>query len=323
MNGLEITMFKDKSISVVIPTFNDGLLLKDTLVGIPSYVDTIIVVNDGSEEETSNIISECSKNDKRIYCISHSVNMGLGQSLIDGYLHARKIKSDITAVMAGDNQMAPNDLENVIKPIADDKFDYVKGNRLLRDDVSKRMPFYRYVGNSFLSLLTKIATGYWKLIDPQCGYTAISFKALKIIPIEEMIKGYGYNAHILNMLNLNNFRVLDVEVEPVYGDEKSKIKVVRYAFNVSFLLIRLTIKRLIRKYLIRDFHPLFLFYLFGFIQIFFISLPLLIRFVFVYQSTGFLPQTTLLLLFLSSSIGSLSCLIGMWLDMEDNKKLQG
>ena len=138
-----------------------------------------------------------------------------------------------------------------------------------------------------------------------------------------MIKGYGYNAHILNMLNLNNFRVLDVEVEPVYGDEKSKIKVVRYAFNVSFLLARLTIKRLIRKYLIRDFHPLFLFYLFGFIQIMFISLPLFIRFVYVYQSTGFLPQTTLLLLFLSSSIGALSGLIGMWLDMEDNKKLQG
>ena len=249
--------------------------------------------------------------------------MGLGQSLIDGYVYARKIKSDITAVMAGDNQMAPADLENVIKPIVDEKFDYVKGNRLLRDDVSKRMPLYRYIGNSFLSLLTKIATGYWKLIDPQCGYTAISFKALQIIPIEEMIKGYGYNAHILNMLNLNNFRVLDVEVEPVYGDEKSKIKVVRYAFNVSFLLARLTIKRLIRKYLIRDFHPLFLFYLFGFIQIMFISLPLFIRFVYVYQSTGFLPQTTLLLLFLSSSIGALSGLIGMWLDMEDNKKLQG
>ena len=316
-------MYKDKSIAVVIPTFNDGTLLNDTLRGIPSYVDNIIVVNDGSKLETTDIILECSKVDDRIECINHPENMGLGQSLIDGYVYARKIKSDITAVMAGDNQMAPADLENVIKPIVDEKFDYVKGNRLLRDDVSKRMPLYRYIGNSFLSLLTKIATGYWKLIDPQCGYTAISFKALQIIPIEEMIKGYGYNAHILNMLNLNNFRVLDVEVEPVYGDEKSKIKVVRYAFNVSFLLARLTIKRLIRKYIIRDFHPLFLFYLFGFIQIMFISLPLFIRFVYVYQSTGFLPQTTLLLLFLSSSIGALSGLIGMWLDMEDNKKLQG
>ena len=123
-------MYNEKSISVVIPTFNDGKLLNDTLRGMPSYVDNIIVVNDGSEEETSNIILECSETDNRISCINHKKNMGLGQSLIDGYLYAREIKSDITAVMAGDNQMAPNDLENVIKPIAHNKFDYVKGNRL-------------------------------------------------------------------------------------------------------------------------------------------------------------------------------------------------
>ncbi len=314
-------MFKDKSISVVIPTFNDGILLRRTLKGVPSYVDNIIVVNDGSKEETSNIISECSKSDKRVHCIYHELNMGLGQSLIDGYIYALKIKSDITAVMAGDNQMAPADLENVIDPIASKEYDYVKGNRLLRDDVTKRMPLYRFIGNSFLSLLTKIATGYWKLIDPQCGYTAISFKALSVIPIKDMIKGYGYNAHILNMLNLNNFKVIDVEVEPVYGDEKSKIKVIRYAFNVSFLLIRLTLKRITRKYLVRDFHPLFLFYIFGLIQVLFISFPLFVRFFYMYSSTGLLPQTTLLILFFSSSVGSLSILIGMWLDMDDNNKL--
>lgn len=316
-------MHKGKSISVVIPTYNDGVLLKDTLFGIPHYVDNIIVVNDGSEEQTTQILNEMTLKDERIEVVTHQVNMGLGQSLIDGYLKALDKQSDITAVMAGDNQMAPSDLIDVIEPIADESFDYVKGNRLLRDDVTRRMPMYRYIGNSFLTLLTKVATGYWKSIDPQCGYTAISYKALSVIPIKDMIKGYGYNAHIMNMLNLNNFKLLDVEVEPVYGDEKSKIKVIRYAFNVSFLLTKLTLKRLTNKYLIRDFHPLVLFYAFGFIQIFLISIPLVLRFLWLFLSTGFLPQTTLLILFFSISIGLLSYMLGMWLDMEDNKKLQG
>lgn len=316
-------MYKGKSISVVIPTYNDGILLKDTLLGIPHYVDNIIVVNDGSEEETAQILNEMTLKDGRIKVLTHQVNMGLGQSLIDGYLKALDKESDITAVMAGDNQMAPSDLIDVIEPIADESFDYVKGNRLLRDDVTRRMPMYRYIGNSFLTLLTKVATGYWKSIDPQCGYTAISYKALSVIPIKDMIKGYGYNAHIMNMLNLNNFKLLDVEVEPVYGNEKSKIKVIRYAFNVSFLLIKLTLKRLTNKYLIRDFHPLVLFYAFGFIQIFLISIPLVLRFLWLFLTTSFLPQTTLLILFFSTSIGLLSYMLGMWLDMEDNKKLQG
>lgn len=316
-------MFKNKSVSVVIPTYNDGVLLGETLKGIPEYVDYIIVVNDGSESLTSEIIDNAKIVDNRVNVVVHEVNMGLGQSLIDGYLHSLKLESDITAVMAGDNQMAPSDLEAVINPIAEGDYDYVKGNRLLREDVVHRMPTYRYIGNSLLTLLTKIATGYWKSIDPQCGYTAISYKSLNIIPISSMIKGYGYNAHILNMLNLNNFKVLDVEVEPVYGDEKSKIKVVRYAFNVSYLLMKLTVKRITSKYLVRDFHPLVLFYFFGFIQIFLISIPLTIRFIWLYASTNLLPQTTLLILFFSISIGLLSSMLGMWLDMEDNKKLQG
>ena len=316
-------MYKNKTIAVVIPTYNDGLLLKDTLSGIPAYVDNIFVVNDGSEKETDEIIQTAKSIDSRIHCINHEVNMGLGQSLVDGYLCSLELQVDITAVMAGDNQMAAGDLESVIDPIAENNFDYVKGNRLLREDVISRMPKYRYIGNSLLTLLTKIATGYWKLIDPQCGYTAISYKALSVIPIQSMIKGYGYNAHILNMLNLNNFKAIDVEVEPVYGDEKSKIKVLRYAFNISFLLQRLTIKRLFSKYLVRDFHPLVLFYTFGFIQLCLISLPLAIRFIWLYIDTGLLPQTTLLILFFSTSMGILSSVLGMWLDMEDNKKLQG
>src|SRR5690606_13739007 len=141
--------------------------------------------------------------------------------------------------------------------------DYAKGNRLLRDEVVERMPRHRLIGNAVLSLLTKFATGYWKSMDPQCGYTAISGEALARIPIESMIKGYGYNVHILNMLNLANQRVAEVEVEPVYRDEVSYIKLRRYIPSVSVLLIRLFWFRLTRRYIVRDFHPLALMYMFS------------------------------------------------------------
>ena len=316
-------MFKEKKICVIIPALNEELLLPRTLDSMPEWVDSIVVIDDASTDKMPMLLEACKKNDSRINIITHSSNLGLGQSLIDGYQFFQSMTdADICAVMAGDNQMSPKDLPKVLDPLIKGSVDYVKGNRLLRSDAIKRMPFYRYIGNSILSLLTKIATGYWKILDPQCGYTAISRKAIEIIPIQSMIKGYGYNAHILNMLNLNNLKVTDVEVEPVYGEEKSKIKVIRYTFNVTILLMKLTLKRLISKYLVRDFHPLILLYLFGLIQIL-LSIFLLIRFVSIFMATGLLPQTTLLLFYFSSSIGVLSSFLGMWLDMEDNKKLEG
>src|SRR5690606_31823096 len=132
---------------------------------------------------------------------------------------------------------------------------------LLRAEAALRMPKHRYIGNGVLTILSKFATGYWQIIDPQCGFTAIGKEALATIPITTMIKGYGYNAHILNMLNLDNFTAIDVKVEPIYGEEKSKIKLKTYIPTVSKLLVRLFLRRLVHKYVIRDFNPLVFFYL--------------------------------------------------------------
>ena len=314
-------MFNNKTICVVVPAYNEEMLISKTLTTMPSFVDAIIVVNDGSSDRTQEIIASLQKTDSRIILINHNPNQGLGQSLITGYLRAREEGFDVVAVMAGDAQMSPDDLPAVVEPITLGKCDYVKGNRLLRDDVVGRMPMYRYIGNSFLTFLTKFSTGYWHVIDPQCGYTAISKNALARIPIQDMIKGYGYNAHILNMLNLNNFKVADVEVEPVYGDEKSKIKLRNYIPVVSKLLIRLFFKRLLHKYVVREFHPLILFYFLSFFNMFVLSIPLSIRFFYLYFQLGVAPSTTLIILNFSVSMAFFSLFFAMWLDMEDNKRL--
>lgn len=310
-----------KYVGVIVPSHQEEKLITKTLDGIPSLVDRIFVVEDGSTDKTLALIKTVMKKDPRITLIAHPKNLGLGKSLIDGYHATQDTNIDIIAVMAGDNQMDPNDLERVLEPVASNACDYVKGNRLLRDDVMSNMPRHRYLGNSFLTFLTKFATGYWKIIDPQCGYTAISKKALSVIPIEEIVKGYGYNACILHMLNLNNFKVKDVEVRPVYGAEKSGIKIISYSWNISILLTKLFIKRIRSKYLVREFNPLVFFYAASFLSLFFVALPMLARSLVLYINNGEFPEFAVIIFFFSSQFSLLFFFFGIWLDMEDNKDL--
>ena len=314
-------MYKEKSVAVVVPAYNEELLIGKTLSTMPGFVDKIFVVEDGSSDRTREIVQGCQEGDPRISLLVHEQNQGLGQTLVDGYLASREAEMDITAVMAGDAQMDPDDLPAVLDPIAENWADYVKGNRLLRDEVVFSMPRYRYIGNSILTLLTKFATGYWHIIDPQCGYTAISHRALATIPIEEMIKGYGYNAHILNMLNLNSFKVCDVGIAPVYGEEKSGIKLKSYIPRVAKLLTHLFARRMVHKYMVREFNPLIFFYLFSFVNTILIGAPFMVRFFYLYHKEGIAPATTLIILTFSMSMGILSFFFAMWMDMEDNRRL--
>ena len=298
-------MFENFRIAVIVPAYNEENLIGKVIETMPSFVDQIIIVNDCSNDNTQNIIE--SYEDERIILINHVQNRGLGQTLIDGYLKARELEFDVVAVMAGDAQMNPNDLPKVLTPITSGRAHYVKGNRLLREDVVERMPTHRYFGNNALTLLTKFATGYWHVIDPQCGYTAISKQALTTIKIEEMIQGYGYNADILNMLNLNSFKVCDVEVEPVYGAEVSGIKLSSYIPTVSKLLARLFIRRMRKKYLLREFHPLVFLYLLSFTGLLACFLYAINFFFALVRTGGF--DTTMLIFMLNIFSTSLFSLI--------------
>jgi glycosyltransferase involved in cell wall biosynthesis len=314
-------MYKNNKIAVVIPAYNEGILIETTIVGMPAFVDYMFIVHDCSTDDTLARILRCQKTDERIIIISHEKNMGLGQTLIDGYVASRnKIEIDITVVMAGDNQMDPVDLPGLLDRIIEDGFDYSKGNRLLHSDVKTTMPRYRLIGNSILTILTKFATGYFYLMDPQSGYTAIKNSVLRKIPIEQMTKGYGYNADILCMLNIQGFKVTDQEIRPVYGDEKSKIKLFKYIWKSVFLLQRLFFRRIWRRYVIRDFHPLVLFYLFSLFNIIVIIIPLLIRFFTLYSRLGEVQKTTLTILVFTAMITFQSILFAIWMDMDYNHR---
>lgn len=312
-------MYKNYRIGIVIPAYNEGELITETLEGIPNYADKIFVVNDGGTDDTLERVEKWKEKDPRIQIIRHTVNMGLGQSLIDGYVASKNDAVDITVVMAGDNQMHPADLPSLLDKIIDHSYDYVKGNRLLHQDRDS-MPRYRFLGNAVLTILTKFATGYYSLMDPQCGYTAINNSALQKIPIEKMTKRYGYNADILCMLNIRGFKVTDATVRPVYDSEKSKINLWKYIPKTSCLLIRLFFRRLWQRYIVLDFHPLVLFYLFSLFNTVFILIPFSIRLLVLYYKLNEVPKTTLIILTFTFLMTFQSILFAIWMDMDYNKK---
>ena len=172
-------MYLEKRIAVVVPAYNEEKLIAQTVTSIPDFVDKVIIVNDASVDDTATIVQQLSEQNNRISLVVHQSNQGVGGAIVSGYKRARDLEMDVTVVMAGDAQMDPNDLIRIVEPVANGSADYTKGNRLFYGDAWRMIPHYRYLGNSFLSLITKIASGYWHIADSQSGYTAISIIALR------------------------------------------------------------------------------------------------------------------------------------------------
>ena len=213
----------------------------------------------------------------KIILINHLQNGGVGAAIASGYKWCKDNQIECTAVMAGDGQMDPNELDSICRPVIEENIDYVKGNRLIHRSALLVIPKVRYLGNSILSILTKLASGYWHVSDTQTGYTAISNKALNAVRIHKIYKSYGMPNDLLVKLNIAFCTLREVEIKPVYNiGEQSKMKIFKVIPRVSFLLLKSFFKRLWGKYLFRDFHPLFLLYNMSFL-LFAFSTPFMIK----------------------------------------------
>jgi glycosyltransferase involved in cell wall biosynthesis len=255
--------YRGKQVAVVVPAYNEEDLIGETMGSIPAYVARVYVVDDGSKDRTGAIIDAYARYDTRVVPIHHRPNRGVGAAITSGYLQAVEDGMDVVAVMAGDNQMDPTYLSSLLDPIVEGKADYTKGNRLINEAYRTGMPGWRSFGNSLLTFLTKIASGYWQMMDPQNGYTAISGKALSQLPLTEVYQGYGYCNNLLVWLNIHNMTVRDIAIPARYGREKSKIRYSTYIPRVSKLLLGNFLFRLKTKYIQMSFHPLVFFYAAG------------------------------------------------------------
>lgn len=317
-------MYKNKSIGVVIPCYNEESQIEKVIKSLPLWVDKIIVVDDKSQDNTIQVVESCRQTYyPRVELIALESNQGCGGALAAGYKWARDNHIDIAVRMDGDGQMDPHDLPALLDPVVTNQADYTKGNRLFTGQAFQKIPKIRYFGNGILSLLTKIASGYWHVADSQSGYTAINKKALHTINWDNMYKRYGQPNDILVRLNVESFRVMDVPVEPVYNvGEKSGIKIHKVIFSIGWLLIRLFFWRMKEKYIIRDFHPLLFFFalggLFGVV-----SVVLFIRLFWIWYLIGHIPPINALAAMFAFMSASQFTLFAMWFDMEANKALRG
>jgi glycosyltransferase involved in cell wall biosynthesis len=313
-------MLEGKRVGVVVPAHDEEQLIATTLRGIPAFVDRIYVVDDGSRDATVERALELG--DPRIEIVTHERNRGVGAAIVTGYKRAHDEGLDVACVMAADNQMDPADLDKLALPVARGELDYAKANRLVTGEAWTLIPRTRYLGNAVLSMLTKIASGYWHVADSQSGYTALSKRMLDELDLDRVYTGYGFPNDFLVHLNVWNARVRDFPSRPIYGvGEKSGIRYRRVVPRISWLLVKGFFWRLREKYVIRDFHPLVFFYAFGFIAT--LAGLVLGGIEIGYRIAGYdVSVGTVVLIALLLISGSQFTLFAMWFDMETNKDLR-
>ena len=265
-------MYCDKRIALVIPAHNEERLIRPTLEHVPELIDKIIVVDDASTDNMPAVVQECMASDPRIEMIRHETNRGPGAGIITGYKRVLEDGYDIAVVCGGDFQMPLEQVTNLLDPLIRGEADYTKGNRfMIRDGlwetIPTTMPKTRLIGNMIITILTKLASGCYKVADVVEGFTAITRDALERVNWDRAWPGYGYPMDFLIRLNAHGLRVKDVPRRAIYlpGERQSQIKGLRYALRVSPMLLRGFFWRLWNKYVLWDFHPLVFFYISGMI----------------------------------------------------------
>jgi glycosyltransferase involved in cell wall biosynthesis len=318
-------LFQEHRVTVVVPAHNEELLIERVVNGIPAFVDHIIVVDDASTDKTPERLAALkAQHADRLLVIRHPHNQGVGAAIVTGYEAALRIATEkhLVAVMAGDAQMDADDLPKLLAPCARGEVDYTKGNRLITGEAWKLIPRTRYFGNAVLSLLTKVASGYWHVADSQTGYTVVTAEALAMLHLRRLYPRYGFPNHLLVELNNYDFRVRDVPIRPVYNvGEVSGIRLHKVIPTISWLLFRCYFWRMKEKYIIRDFHPLIFFLFFGLLltggSLLFGSYLLYLRI-----SVGPISSVAAIFAGVCLNSGIQSILFALWMDMERNKELK-
>lgn len=254
-------MIMKMKFAVVIPSYKVSKHILDVINNIPEFVNHIIVVDDKCPQNSGNIA--VTSNDKRVVVCYHEVNQGVGGAVVTGYKKALELNSDIVIKVDGDGQMDVAYMQKLIQPIVDEKADYTKGNRFTDFKALRQMPKIRLFGNSGLSFLVKASSGYWNMMDPTNGYTAINKHALEELDLDNLAKRYFFESDMLINLNIENAVVTDVDIPAKYGDEESSLSVTKTLFGFPPKLFKGLCKRIFLKYFIYDFNMLSLYLILG------------------------------------------------------------
>ena len=246
-------MTNNARISVVIPCFRVTRHVLDVIARIPSDVERIYAVDDACPDGSGGYIETHCK-DPRVVVLRNAVNLGVGGAVATGYRRALDDGMHIVVKIDGDGQMDPALLPQFVAPISAGQADYTKGNRFYRPESLAGMPGIRLFGNAALSFINKLSTGYWPLMDPTNGYTAIHTSVLRRLPLHKLDRRYFFESDMLYQLGTMRAVVHDVPMDAVYAGEPSSLRVSRVL--PEFLVKHLVrfFKRYVYLYLLRDFN---------------------------------------------------------------------
>jgi len=237
-------VYRGFRIAVAVPAHNEGRFIARTLAAVPGYVDDIVVVDDASSDDTMQEIRRAAALDPRVHAIEHQRNRGVGAAIVSAFETSLALGSDIVAVMDGDGQMHPDDMEGMIAPIASGRADMAKGLRFDGWRPRGRMPLARWAGNLLLSQATRAASGWRSALDSQSGYVALSSSGLARLPIGRLYARYGFPNDLFLRAGEAGLRVECVPVRAVYGAEVSGIRPHLAVPVIGWLLFRGWIRRL-------------------------------------------------------------------------------
>jgi len=247
-------MYQDKRIAVVVPCYNEERHVAEVIATMPDFVDYVLVVDDKSTDGTYDVAITAAT--PRTEVIRHEVNKGVGGSIVTGHRRAIELGADVVAVMAGDGQMDPAHLHALLDPVVSGQKGFAKANRFFSANSFEGMPRYRFVGNVILTFLTKVASGYWNLVDPQNGYTAVSRNVLERMPLHKLAERYEFENDQLIWLNILDVAAIDVPIPAVYRDETSTLRLHKVMPRLICLLLGGFWRRMWRKYVLWSFSPI-------------------------------------------------------------------
>lgn len=239
------------NIAVVIPSYKVTNHILGVIEQIGAEVSRIYVVDDCCPDGTASFVeNHC--NDKRVTVIRQLENQGVGGAVMSGYDRAIADGADIIVKVDGDGQMDPDLIPAFVAPILAGEADYTKGNRFFYLEDVRAMPRVRLFGNAVLSFMTKLSSGYWDVLDPTNGYTAIHKEVAQHLPFNKISRRYFFETDMLFRLNTLRAVVVDIPMDAKYGDEVSNLKISKIIGEFLYKHLRNFCKRVFYNYYLRD-----------------------------------------------------------------------
>jgi len=189
-----------------IPCFNEEQYIGSVVVMTRRFVDSVIVIDDGSTDATAEVAREAGA---EVY--QHGENRGYGVAIRSALIKGNELKADILVILDGDGQHDPKDIPNLINPILAGEADVVVGSRFL--GMGAKPPFYRRLGQHVLTAATNLGSRQ-RISDSQSGFRAYSSKALKSLSLAE--SGMSVSSEIQFAINKSGLRVAEVPIDVSY-----------------------------------------------------------------------------------------------------------